>query len=319
MPINIPADLPARSKLEEEKIFVMTEDRARVQDIRPLHIAIVNLMPTKVATETQLLRLLGNSPVQVDITLIKAENHVSKNTSADHLERFYTTFSQVRGRKIDGMIITGAPVEQLPFAEVDYWDELAAIMDYSRTHVFSTLYICWGAQAGLFHHYGIDKHPLPEKMFGVFPHRVNSRFDPIFRGFDDVFNMPHSRHTEIRRDEVAAAPDLEILAESPEAGVCVIKTRGQRQFYITGHMEYDADTLAAEYWRDVGKGLAIEAPRNYFPDNDPTRTPLVSWRAHANLFYSNWLNFYVYQDTPFELEAIGTGALSAAAGQGDET
>ena len=305
MPINIPADLPARSKLEEENIFVMTEDRAKVQDIRPLQIAIVNLMPTKIATETQLLRLLGNSPVQVDITLIKAENHVSKNTAADHLERFYTTFSQVRGRKFDGMIITGAPVEQIAFNQVDYWDELSAIMNYSRTHVFSTIHICWGAQAGLFHHYGIDKRPLPGKMFGVFPHLVNSKLDPIFRGFDDVFFMPHSRHTGIRREDVAAHPALEILAESPEAGVCVIKERGQRQFFITGHMEYDADTLNQEYQRDVDKGLPIDMPCNYFPGNEPSRPPLVSWRAHANLFYSNWLNFYVYQETPFELEAIG--------------
>ena len=314
MPINIPADLPARSKLEEENIFVMSEDKAKVQDIRPLQIAIVNLMPAKIATETQLLRLLGNSPVQVDITLIQAENHEHKNTSAEHLKRFYTTFSRIRGKKYDGMIITGAPVEQIPFTQVDYWDELTAIMDYSRTHVFSTLYICWGAQAGLFHHYGIDKYPLREKMFGVFPHQVNSRFDPIFRGFDDVFYMPHSRHTEIRTEEVANHPGLEVLAESPDAGVCVVKARGQRQFFITGHMEYDADTLSREYHRDVDKGLPMETPRNYFPNNDPAKPPLVSWRAHANLFYSNWLNFYVYQETPFELEHIGTEALSASAG-----
>jgi homoserine O-succinyltransferase len=313
MPINIPADLPARSKLEEENIFVMSEERARVQDIRPLQIVIVNLMPTKIATETQILRLLGNSPVQVDITLVKAEKHVSKNTSAEHLERFYTVFSRMRGKKFDGMIITGAPVEQLPFAQVDYWDELAAIMDYSRTHVFSTLYICWGAQAGLFHHYGIDKYPLQKKMFGVFPHTVNSRLDPIFRGFDDIFYMPHSRHTGLRREDIAATPALEILAESPEAGVCVIKTRGQRQFFITGHMEYDADTLAKEYWRDIDKGLPIAAPHNYFLKNDPAEPPVVSWRAHANLFYSNWLNFYVYQETPFELDAIGAASPTSSA------
>jgi len=305
MPINIPADLPARATLEEENIFVMTEDRATRQDIRPLKIAIVNLMPTKIATEIQLLRLLGNSPVQVDITLIRAEHHISKNTAASHLERFYTTFSGVQGQKFDGMIITGAPVEQLDFSMVDYWEELKAIMEYSRTHVFSTLYICWGAQAGLFHHFGIKKHVLPEKMFGVFPHRVNDRLVPVFRGFDDVFNMPHSRHTEIRREEVAAVPDLEILAESDQAGVSILKDRSRSQFFITGHMEYDADTLAAEYFRDRGKGLSIETPRNYFPDDDASCAPLLTWRAHANLFFSNWLNFYVYQETPFELDAIG--------------
>lgn len=305
MPINIPVDLPARTKLEEENIFVMTEERARTQDIRPLHIAIVNLMPTKIATETQLLRLLGNSPVQVDITLIKAEHHVSKNTAAEHLERFYTTFSQVRGRKFDGMIITGAPVEQIAFDQVDYWDELTAIMDYSRTHVFSTLYICWGAQAGLFHHFGIDKHPVPEKVFGVFPHLVHDRLNPIFRGFDDMFFMPHSRHTEIRRADIEASPDLRVLAESPEAGVSIVKDRNRRQFFITGHMEYDADTLAREYARDLERGLPIAVPRHYYPKDDPTRPPFVSWRAHANLFFSNWLNFYVYQETPYEIDAIG--------------
>jgi homoserine O-succinyltransferase len=300
----------------------MTEDRAVGQDIRPLRIAIVNLMPTKIATEVQLLRLLGNSPVQVDITLIKAENHVSRNTSAEHLERFYTTFSKVRGKKFDGMIITGAPVEQLRFREVDYWEELTAIMDYSRTHVFSTLYICWGAQAGLRHHFGIKKYPLPEKMFGVFPHRVTARYNPIFRGFDDLFSMPHSRHTEVRREDVAANPDLEILADSAEAGVSIIKDRRRRQLFITGHMEYDADTLAREYFRDVDRGLPITPPRNYFPQDDPALPPLVTWRAHANLFFSNWLNFYVYQETPYDLEAIsgnGNGNGNGAAGAPGKT
>lgn len=306
MPINIPVDLPARCMLEAENIFVMTEEQAEAQDIRPLHIAIVNLMPTKIATETQLLRLLGNSPVQVNITLVKAEHHVSKNTSADHLERFYTTFRRMRHRKFDGMIITGAPVEQLAFEDVDYWEELQAIMDYSRENVFSTLYICWGAQAGLYHHFGIRKHPLPEKMFGVFPHFVNERYNPIFRGFDDVFYMPHSRHTEIRREDVAANPDLVVLAESSVSGVCIVKDRRRRQFFITGHMEYDADTLAREYFRDVDKGLDIAVPRNYFPADNPDNPPLVMWRAHANLFFSNWLNFYVYQETPFEIDAIGS-------------
>lgn len=316
MPINIPADLPARSKLEEENIFVMTEDKALVQDIRPLQIAIVNLMPTKIDTETQLLRLLGNSPVQVDITLIKAEHHVSKNTSAEHLERFYTTFSAIQGRKYDGMIITGAPVEQIDFTEVDYWDELKAIMDYSRTHVFSTLYICWGAQAGLYHHFGVEKHSLPEKMFGVFPHWIHDRLNPIFRGFDDMFFMPHSRHTEIRQADLASRPELQILAESPDAGVAIVKDRKRRQFFITGHMEYDADTLAREYSRDVERGLPVAVPKHYFRDNNPDKPPFVSWRAHANLFFSNWMNFYVYQDTPFELDAIGPDMNGGPNGNG---
>ncbi len=312
MPINIPADLPARSTLEEENIFVMSEDRATVQDIRPLEIAIVNLMPTKIATEIQLLRLLGNSPVQVDITLIKAEHHVSKNTPPAHLERFYKTFSEIRRRKFDGMIITGAPVERLDFDEVDYWYELADIMDYSRTHVFSTLYICWGAQAGLFHHFGVHKHPLPEKMFGVFPHMVRDRLNPIFRGFDDMFHLPHSRHTELDLKAVQDHPDLELLADSPEAGVAIVKDRKRRQFFITGHFEYDADTLAREYFRDKDKGLPIAVPRHYFPEDDPARPPFVSWRAHANLFFTNWLNFYVYQDTPFDIERIGPEANDKA-------
>ena len=305
MPINIPADLPARSTLEQENIFVMSEDRARVQDIRPLRIAIVNLMPTKIATEIQLLRLLGNSPVQVNITLIKAEQHVSQNASAEHLERFYTTFSAVRGQKFDGMIITGAPVERLDFNEVDYWPELAAIMDYSRTHVFSTLYICWGAQAGLFHHFGIPKIPLAEKMFGVFPHQVHDRLNPIFRGFDDLFFMPHSRHTDIARESLLGHPDLQLLADSLEAGIAIVKDRSRRQLFITGHFEYDADTLAREYFRDKDKGLSIAVPRHYFPGDNPKNDPFVSWRAHANLFFSNWLNFYVYQNTPFDIETIG--------------
>ncbi len=305
MPINVPADLPARSSLERENIFVMTEDRARSQDIRPLQIAIVNLMPTKIATETQLLRLLGNTPVQVDITLIKAANHVSKNTDAEHLARFYTTFEEVRGRKFDGMIITGAPVEQLPFEQVDYWDELVEIMEYSRTHAFSTMHICWGAQAGLFHHYGIAKHALKTKMSGVFPHVLHNKKCRLFRGFDDVFYVPHSRYTEVRRADIKAVPELEMLAESEEAGVCVVGVEHKRQFFITGHLEYDAETLALEYFRDIGKGLEVAVPRHYFPQDDPQRPPLVSWRAHANLLFSNWLNFYVYQETPFELNAIG--------------
>ncbi|MDR0828092.1 MAG: homoserine O-succinyltransferase [Desulfovibrio sp.] len=305
MPINIPADLPARSKLEEENIFIMSEDRASVQDIRPLRIALVNLMPAKVATEIQLLRLLGNSPVQVDITLIMAERHTTRHTPIEHLERFYTVFSDVRDKKFDGMIITGAPVEKLPFEEVDYWDELTQIMDFSRSNVFSTLYLCWGAQAGLYHHFGIDKRDLPEKMFGVFPHEVLTPLHPIFRGFDDVFLMPHSRHAENTRADIEKCPDLEILADSGLAGPCILKDKKSRQMFVMGHMEYDADTLAVEYFRDLDKGLPIKIPANYFPGDDPGRVPLSTWRAHGHLFFSNWLNFYVYQDTPYDLEAIG--------------
>jgi homoserine O-succinyltransferase len=300
MPVNIPADLPARGKLEEENIFVLSEDKARIQDIRPLRIAIVNLMPTKIATEIQLLRLLGNSPVQVDITLLRAERHVSRNTSQDHLERFYTTFSRVRDQRFDGMIITGAPVEQIPFEQVDYWDELREVMDYARDRVPSSLYICWGAQAGLYHHFGVPKHPLDEKMFGVFEHGVRDKLHPLFRGFDDHFSMPHSRHTEVRLADVEAVPELVVMAESPEAGVCVVRERERNQFYITGHMEYDADTLGREYFRDRERGLPIAVPKGYFPHDDPASPPVVSWRAHANLFFSNWMNFFVYQAMSFQ-------------------
>lgn len=302
MPINIPVDLPARSLLEAENIFVMTEEKALTQNIRPLRIAIVNLMPTKIATETQLLRLLGNSPVQVDITLVKAENHVSKNTSAVHLERFYTTYSRMKDQTFDGMIITGAPVEQLEFEKVDYWNELKAIMEYSLTNVYSTLYICWGAQAGLYHHHGINKYILPTKIAGVFEHVVHDRFNPIFRGFNDRFCIPHSRHTEVKKVDVEAKKELTILSESHRAGVCIVEDKSRRHFYITGHMEYDADTLAREYFRDLDKGLNPSVPENYFPNNDPKEAPLVSWRAHANLFFNNWLNFYVYQGTSFDNE-----------------
>ena len=304
MPIKIPASLPARAALEEENIFVMTDERAVRQDIRPLQIAIVNLMPTKIATETQLLRLLGNTPLQVDITLLQAEHHISRNTSSEHLERFYTTFSKVRNQKFDGMIITGAPVEQLPFEAVDYWDELSSIMDYSASNVFSTLYICWGAQAGLYHRYGVPKYSMEHKLSGVFPHTLAKPNDKLFRGFDDVFPVPHSRYTEVRRADILQVADLEILAESPAAGVCVVMARRTREIFVTGHLEYDADTLAKEYARDVAKQLPIAVPANYFPDDDPAGHPLVSWRAHAHLFFSNWLNYYVYQETPYELAHI---------------
>ncbi len=305
MPINIPEDLPAHEALTRESIFVMTEDRAKRQDIRPLQIAIVNLMPTKIATETQILRLLGNSPIQVDITLVRAECHVSQNTSLAHMDKFYTCFSQIKHRKFDGMVITGAPVEHLPFEDVDYWSELQQVMDYTKTNVFSTLHICWGAQAGLYHHYGIPKYTLPQKTFGVFPHSISNKNFPLFRGFDDVFYAPHSRHTEVKAEDIVAEKSLDILAESEQAGVCIAFAEKYRHFFITGHLEYDADTLSKEYFRDLDRGLAPNLPNNYFKDNDPSKPPMVNWRAHANLFFSNWINFYVYQDTPFELDAIG--------------
>lgn len=304
MPIKIPEQLPARPILESENIFVMTETRANRQDIRPLEIAIVNLMPTKIATETQLLRVLGNTPLQVNITLLRAEEHESRNTSQQHLERFYTTFSRVKGQSFDGMIITGAPVEQIPFEAVDYWDELVDIMNYAMSRVHSTLYICWGAQAGLYHHFGIPKHPLSSKLFGVFPHRVTTPNNRLFRGFDDVFLAPHSRHTEIRREDLEKIEELEIFAESPEAGVLAAGTRDGRNLFVTGHFEYDRDTLDAEYRRDVAKGLPIHVPAHYYPEDDPSQPPIMSWRSHAHLFYANWLNYVVYQETPYQLEAI---------------
>lgn len=304
MPIKIPASLPARAALEQEKIFVMTEDRAVTQDIRPIQIAIVNLMPTKIATEIQILRHLSNTPLQIDITLLKAEHHVSKNTSAEHLDRFYTTFSKVRDRKFDGMIVTGAPVEMLDFTDVDYWKELQDIIDYSAENAFSTLFICWGAQAALYHRYGVPKYVLPEKKFGVFKHRLTSRTKKIFRGFDDEFYMPHSRHTEVRKEDIDKVQQLEVLAYSEEAGASVIRAKESRAVFVTGHFEYDADTLAREYFRDTDKGMDIKVPANYFPDDDPKNPPVVNWRAHAHLFYSNWLNYHVYQETPFELTAI---------------
>ncbi len=304
MPIKIPEDLPARPILESENIFVMTESRANRQDIRPLEIAVVNLMPTKIATETQLLRLLGNTPIQVNITLIRAENHESKNTSAQHLERFYTTFSKIRDRAFDGMIITGAPVEQIAFEEVDYWEELKGIINYAAQHVHSTLFICWGAQAGLYHLYGIPKYPLSQKMSGIFRHGIVQPGRRLFRGFDDEFHAPHSRHTEIRRGDIDRVGALEVLAESDEAGVLVVGTRDGKMLFITGHLEYDRETLDTEYRRDLGKGMDINMPAHYYPQDDPQQTPVVNWRAHAHLFFSNWLNYYVYQETPFHLEDL---------------
>ena len=304
MPIKIPNELPATKTLTEENIFVMTETRALTQDIRPLQIAIVNLMPTKIDTETQLLRLLGNTSLQVETELIKMQSHVSKNTSAEHLTAFYKTFPEIRERNFDGMIITGAPVEQLPFEEVEYWDELCGIMEWSKDHVHSTFHICWGAQAALYYHFGIPKYPLKEKLFGVFQHHAERKNYILLRGFDDVFMAPHSRHTTVRREDLEACGKLKILASSEEAGVYAAITDNGRQVFIMGHSEYDRDTLAREYMRDKNAGLPIEVPKNYFPDNDDTREPVVSWRSHANLLYANWLNYLVYQTTPYDLNEI---------------
>ncbi len=304
MPIKIPNSLPATGVLESENIFVITESRAVSQDIRPLHILLLNLMPTKIATETQLARVLGNTPLQVELELLQVRSHESKNVSQEHMLAFYKTFDQVKDRKFDGMIITGAPVEQMPFEEVDYWDELCGIMEWSKRNVHSTFHICWGAQAALYYHYGVKKVPLPEKMFGVFPHVVERRSSILFRGFDDVFMVPHSRHTTILREDVERVPQLKILASSEEAGIYAMATDQGRQVFITGHSEYDADTLEKEYLRDRNAGLPIRVPKNYYPDDDDSRPPRMSWRAHANLLYSNWLNYFVYQNTPYDLNEI---------------
>lgn len=304
MPINIPNALPAREHLERENIFVMSEERAVHQDIRPLNIAIVNLMPTKLATETQLLRLLSNTPLQVNIDLVHTTSHESRNTDPEHLARFYTSLEHIRSTRYDGMIITGAPVETIPFEDVDYWDELVAIMDYSRRNVYSTLHICWGAQAGLYYHYGIDKYQMPEKLSGVFEHKRLDDHIPLFRGFDERFPVPHSRYTDVRLSDVTAEPQLEVLATSDRAGFCVASAYEGRQVFITGHLEYEVDTLAYEYRRDRDKGLDTAIPEDYFPDNDPSKPPLATWRAHAHLFFANWLNYYVYQATPYDLAEI---------------
>lgn len=301
MPIKIPDQLPAKEILKNENIFVMDEDRAIHQDIRPLRIAMLNLMPTKITTETQLLRLLGNTALQVEVTLVRTRTHQSKNTPEEHLLTFYQTFDQVQEEKFDALIITGAPVENLAFEQVDYWDELVTIMDWGLSHVFSLFYICWGAQAALYHQFGIPKYPLPAKQFGVFPHRVLEPNIKLLRGFDDVFYTPHSRHTEIRRIDIEKAPELKILAESDEAGVYIVATTDGRQVFVTGHSEYDPLTLKKEYDRDVAARLPISIPVNYYPDNDPNQTPLVRWRGHANLLFANWINYYVYQETPYNL------------------
>ena len=307
MPIKIPDGLPARQTLEGENIFVMSEMRAQTQDVRPLRIALLNLMPTKITTETQLSRLLGNTPLQVELELVQVSSHKSKNTAEEHMLAFYKTFDEIKDQYFDGMIITGAPVEQMPFEEVDYWQELCRIMEWSKTHVHSTFHICWGAQAGLYYHFGIDKVPLEKKMFGIFKHRVVYKNPILLRGFDEEFWVPHSRHTSIRREDVAAEPRLKILAESEEAGLYAMCTEGGKQVFITGHSEYDRETLQLEYLRDKNLGLPIDVPKNYFPDDDDTKEPVVRWRSHANLLYSNWLNYLVYQSTPYEVDAIGRG------------
>ena len=304
MPIKIPDDLPAVETLINENIFVMTEHRALHQDIRALKIGLLNLMPTKITTEIQILRLLGNSPLQVDIVLLHPESYQSKNTPREHLIKFYKTFKDVKDEKFDGLIITGAPVEQMKFEEVAYWDELTEIMDWSVSNVFSTLHICWGAQAGLYHHYGIPKYLLPKKMFGVFPHTVCKKNEKLLRGFDDEFYVPVSRHTEVRKEDIIKVPELELLSESKEAGVYIVTAKNGRQVFIIGHSEYDPLTLKWEYERDLSKGMEIEIPRNYFTNDDPNEIPVVKWRAHANLLFSNWLNYYVYQETPYDLNEI---------------
>lgn len=304
MPICIPDSLPAAHTLESENIFVMTQERATHQDIRPLKIGILNLMPTKIVTETQLLRLLSNSPLQIDIELIQTASHISKNTAAEHLFKFYRTFDDIKDELFDGFIITGAPVEQMEFEEVDYWPELCTFLEWTKSHVYSSLHICWGAQAALYYHYGIQKHPLPKKMFGVFEHDTLEPTHPLVRGFDEVFYAPHSRHTTIKKEDVLACPKLQLLASSDEAGAYLIASRSGRQFFATGHSEYDRDTLAAEYFRDVNKGLPIEVPKYYFKNDDPAEKILYRWRGHANLLFSNWLNYFVYQTTPYDLNQL---------------
>ena len=304
MPIKISNELPAHKSLELENIFVMTESRAIKQDIRPLKILILNLMPTKIETETQILRLLSNSPLQVEIDLLQLKSHKSKNTSEEHMLKFYKTIDEVENQKFDGMIVTGAPVELLEFEQVDYWEELCSIFEWSKKHVYSTFHICWGAQAALYYHYGIPKYTLDEKIFGVFPHRCLDPLHPLMRGLDDVFYVPHSRHTENRRSDIALVKDLQILSYSEQAGVHLISDMACRNFFASGHSEYDCETLAKEYFRDINKGLDIKQPFNYFPDNDTKKTPRVQWRSAANIIFTNWLNYFVYQQTPYDLSTL---------------
>ena len=307
MPIRIPNDLPAAEILQQENIFVMTHTRAITQDIRPLELVVLNLMPTKIATETQLTRLLGNTPLQVHLELMHTTSHESKNVTPEHLLSFYKSFDELKDRKFDGMVITGAPVEQMPFEEVDYWDELCEIMEWSKTHVHSTFHICWGAQAGLYYHFGIQKHDLPKKLFGVYPHHADYKRSILLRGFDDTFYVPHSRHTTVWREDIEAVPELKILASSEQAGVYAVMSKEGHQIFITGHAEYDPLTLEAEYLRDKKLGKPISVPENYYPDDDDTNPPIVRWRGHANLLFSNWLNYFVYQTTPYDIMTIGSG------------
>lgn len=304
MPLNLPDKLPAIELLKEENIFVMDTSRAAHQDIRPLKIVILNLMPLKITTETDLVRLLSNTPLQLEISFMKIKSHTSKNTPVEHMKAFYTDFDKIRNEKYDGMIITGAPVEQMDFEEVHYWGEIQEIFDWARTHVTSTLYICWAAQAGLYHHYGVPKYPLDKKMFGIFEHYTLDPLLNIFRGFDDVFYVPHSRHTEIRREDILKNNQLTLLSESEKSGVYMVMARDGREFFVTGHSEYSPLTLDGEYRRDLSKGLPIDIPENYYRDNDPDKGPLVRWRGHANLLFSNWLNYYVYQETPYNIDDI---------------
>lgn len=304
MPIRIDNELPAKQKLEIENIFVMSNLRADTQDIRPLKIIILNLMPTKLETETQLLRLLSNSPLQLDIELLQVATHKAKNVSKSHMDKFYKTFDEVNENKYDGMIITGAPVEQMEFEEVDYWDELCKIMDWSKTNVYSTFHICWGAQAALYYHYGIKKYKTPKKIFGIFPHTCLDDTHPLMRGLDDVYYVPHSRHTEIKMSDIAQVKDLQIISYSEEAGVHIVSDMECRNFFVTGHSEYDRDTLAKEYFRDLNKGLDIDMPVNYFPNNDTNLVPKMTWKGTANLIFNNWLNYFVYQKTPYDLSTL---------------
>ena len=305
MPIRIPNDLPATEILQQENIFVMTQTRAMTQDIRPLEIVVLNLMPTKIVTETQLTRLLGNTPLQVHLELMHTKSHKSKNVAQEHLLTFYKSFEELKDRKFDGMVITGAPVELMEFEDVDYWEELCQIMEWSKTHVHSTFHICWGAQAGLYYHYGIQKHELPEKLFGVYPHRADYKRSILLRGFDDTFHVPHSRHTTVDREDIEAVPGLKILASSDEAGVYAVMNKEGHQIFITGHAEYDPLTLQTEYLRDKNLGKPIHVPENYYPNDDDTQEPIVRWRGHANLLFSNWLNYFVYQTTPYDIMTIG--------------
>lgn len=304
MPIRIDDELPAKQNLEIENIFVMSKSRANMQDIRPLKIIILNLMPTKLETETQLLRLLSNSPLQLDIDFLQVKSHKAKNVSRIHMAKFYNTFDDIKDNKYDGMIITGAPVEQLEFEEVDYWDELCMIMEWSKKNVYSTFHICWGAQAGLYYHYGIKKHPLKKKMFGVFPHKSLDITHPLMRGLDDVYYVPHSRHTETRLQDIALVKQLQVISYSEISGVHIISDMDCRQFFVTGHSEYDRDTLAKEYFRDKEKGLDIDVPYNYFPNDDDKSVPIMSWKSSANIIFSNWLNYFVYQKTPYDLAQL---------------